>query len=533
MTKYFRTFLFIIMTALSLSLFAGTAASAEETYSDGTVLMVRKEEADDFAISGTLPEISEFSDLSGKKVATLIGGPSETIITNKAPDVGKIDYYNSIPDMIQALKTKKVDAFLANNAMVSLLLNRNPDLALFPKNLTESSFGIAFKKGDTKREEWEKALSEIPRSQIEEAFSKWTGSDESVKILPKQDWEGKNGTVSVAIVNTIEPLCYVGDDGELKGFDAEVILMIAKKLDMKVEFTGMELASMLAFVQSGKADLGIGSINITPERAQTVDFIPYYPSAFELIVRGVPESQVAKDDSFFAAIRESFLKTFVREGRWKLFLEGVGTTLLITLLSVLFGTALGSAAFMWCRGGNPVANLITKILLAIVRGMPMVVILMVLYFIIFGSVQISGIAVAVIGFTLTFGAAVFGLLKMGVGAIDKGQYEAAYALGYSNHRTFFKIILPQALQHVLPGYKGQVVELIKGTAIVGYIAVQDLTKMGDIIRSRTYEAFFPLIAVTVIYFALEWIIGALINRLSIDINPKRRKPEKILKGIEN
>ena len=164
--------------------------------------------------------------------------------------------------------------------------------------------------------------------------------------------------------------------------------------------------------------------------------------------------------------------------------------------------------------------------------MPMVVLLMILYYIVFGNVAISGIAVAVIGFTLTFGASVFGLLKMGVGAIDKGQYEAAYALGYSNHRTFFKIILPQALQHVLPGYKGQVVELIKGTAIVGYIAVQDLTKMGDIIRSRTYEAFFPLIAVTVIYFALEWIIGALINRLSIDINPKRRKSEKILKGIE-
>lgn len=140
------------MTALSLSLFAGTAASAEETYSDGTVLMVQKEEPDDFVISGTLPEFSDFSDLSGKNVATLIGGPSETIITNKAPNVGKIAYYNSVPDMIQALKTKKVDAFLANNAMVSLILNRNLDLALFPKNLTESSFGIAFKKGDTKRE---------------------------------------------------------------------------------------------------------------------------------------------------------------------------------------------------------------------------------------------------------------------------------------------------------------------------------------------------------------------------------------------
>ena len=212
-------------------------------------------------------------------------------------------------------------------------------------------------------------------------------------------------------------------------------------------------------------------------------------------------------------------------------MEGIITTLVITLLSMLFGTLLGFWVFLLCRNGNPVANIITKICLWIVRGMPAVVLLMVLYFVIFGSVQISGIAVAVIGFTLTFGAAVIGLLNMGVGAIDNGQYEAAYALGYSNRRTFFKIILPQALRHILPAYKGEVVSLIKATAIVGYIAVQDLTKMGDLVRSRTYEAFFPLIAVTIIYFVLEWLVGLIISRISVDINPKRRRPEKILKGV--
>jgi polar amino acid transport system substrate-binding protein len=156
---------------------------------------------------------------------------------------------------------------------------------------------------------------------------------------------------------------------------------------------------------------------------------------------------------------------------------------------------------------------------------------MILYYIIFGKVAIDGVAVAVIGFTLTFGATVFGLLKMGVGAVDIGQYEAAYALGYSKQRTFFKIILPQALPHVLPAYKGEIVGLIKATAIVGYIAVQDLTKMGDIVRSRTYEAFFPLIAVTVIYFLLEALIGLFVLRISVNFNPKRRRKEDILKGV--
>ena len=98
--------------------------------------------------------------------------------------------------------------------------------------------------------------------------------------------------------------------------------------------------------------------------------------------------------------------------------------------------------------------------------------------------------VSVFAFTLTFGAGVFGMLKSGEGAVDKGQAEAAYALGYSNAGAFFRIILPQMLPHILPSYKGEIVSLIKATSVVGYIAVQDLTRMGDIVRSRTYEAFF-------------------------------------------
>jgi polar amino acid transport system substrate-binding protein len=161
----------------------------------------------------------------------------------------------------------------------------------------------------------------------------------------------------------------------------------------------------------------------------------------------------------------------------------------------------------------------------------MVVLLMVLYYIVFGSVSIDGAIVAVLGFTLTFGSSVFGLMKLGVGAVDRGQYEAACALGYSDSQTFFKIILPQALPHVMGAYKGEVVSLIKATAIVGYIAVQDLTKMGDIVRSRTYEAFFPLIAVTVIYFVMEGLLGLILKRADRGMNPRRRSREDILKGV--
>ena len=152
---------------------------------------------------------------------------------------------------------------------------------------------------------------------------------------------------------------------------------------------------------------------------------------------------------------ESFKKTFIREERWKLFLLGVTNTLIITIASILLGTALGFLVFLLCRNGNRLANGITNFCLWLVRGMPMVVMLMIFYYIIFGKLSISGIIVAIIGFTLTFGASVFGQLKTGTGAVDPEQYEAAYALGYSNRQTFFKIILPQALPHVVPSYNGE------------------------------------------------------------------------------
>lgn len=513
---------------------------SQPTYVEEIAVMVRDSEstldsAGESGIeSGVGPELTEYSELSGKTVSMLTGAPFEELVKSKAPDVREFTFYNSTPDMIEALKTKKTDAFLMNNAVSQLVLNRNPDLALFPQNLQDGEFGIAFAKGNNRRDEWQAAYDSIPKAKIQKAWDKWTGADDSIKNLPEQDWAGSNGTVRVAACDTLEPMSYVGGDGELKGFDLEVILMVARELDVKVEFTGMEFSAILAAVQSGKADMGAGSIIITAERAEAVDFLEYYPAAFVLVVRTVATSQAeaVQNDSIPGKIRDSFNKTFVREDRWKLFVGGIGTTLLITLLTLLFGTILGFAVFMLCRRENPVANRITHFCLWLVQGMPMVVLLMILYYIIFGSFAISGIVVAVIGFTLTFGSAVFGLLRMGVGVIDRGQYEAAYALGYSDYRTFFKVVLPQALPHVFPAYKGEVVGLIKATAIVGYIAVQDLTKMGDIVRSRTYEAFFPLIAVTVFYFVLEGVIGALIRKININLNPKRRTPSDILKGVK-
>ena len=296
-----------------------------------------------------------------------------------------------------------------------------------------------------------------------------------------------------------------------------------------MEVQQMNFDGILAAVQSDKCDIASSCLAITEERKQSVDFTETY--AEDGVVLVVLNEATTEKTGFIENLRNSFYKTFLRENRYKLFIDGILTTMFITILSIVLGTLLGFVVFMSCRNGNVLANTITKISIWIVQGMPMVVLLMVLYYIIFGSVSINGIAVAVIGFTTTFAAAVYGLIRMAVGTIDSGQYEAAYALGHSNRETFYRIILPQAIPHVLPAYQGEIIGLLKATAIVGYIAVQDLTKMGDIVRSRTYEAFYPLIAVTIIYFVLEALLSFIMSKIIMKADNRKRKPEEILKGV--
>ena len=520
-----KLILLIMIFTLSLSFLAGVVSRAEGTDTSS-------------ANAGSAGR--RVSDYNGKRVGVLAGTMNDTFVIKALPDA-KLSYYNNISDMIAALEADKVDSIAGDEPVFSMAASENDRLEILDESLQDYDLGAIFpktQKGEKLLSEFNEFIAKLKASgELDEIYMKWKTGPEEKKTLPDySNFPAPNGMITMATEGSYPPLDYFRGT-EIVGVEVDLAARFCEAYGYGLMIDAMNFDGVLASAQTGKADFGLACITISEERKESVNFsIPYYKSSAKLMIlkdNAGAGSNVSpgSDNSFLRSIGESFEKTFVREERWKLFLEGVLTTLVITLLAMLFGTILGFLIFMLCRKGNPVANIITRIFLWLIQGMPAVVLLMVLYFIIFGSVQISGVAVSVIGFTLIFGAAVFGLLKMGVGTIDRGQYEAAYALGYSNTRTFFRIILPQALYHVLPAYKGEVVSLIKATAIVGYIAVQDLTKMGDIVRSRTYEAFFPLIAVTIIYFALEVLIGRIISRLSININPKRRKPSKILKGV--
>ncbi|MBR2683682.1 MAG: amino acid ABC transporter permease, partial [Atopobiaceae bacterium] len=231
---------------------------------------------------------------------------------------------------------------------------------------------------------------------------------------------------------------------------------------------------------------------------------------------------VESGGSFFERIARSFQKNFIREDRWKLILQGLGTTCLITGASVALGSLLALAVCLFRRTGSRLANAISNVYVRLLQGTPIVVLLMILYYVVLGKTGLDAVWVAIIAFTLNYGAYGSEIMRTAIEAVPEGQREAALALGYSEQQAFRDFIFPQAAVRFLPVLRGEMISLLKSTSVVGYIAIQDLTKMSDIIRSRTYEAFFPLITTALIYFALAWVITLIMTRILACVDARKR-----------
>lgn len=218
------------------------------------------------------------------------------------------------------------------------------------------------------------------------------------------------------------------------------------------------------------------------------------------------------------SLQDRFVLNFIKDDRWMYIADGLKVTLLVTFFAVLVGIVLGFLVAVvrstYDKTGKlKLLNLLCQVYLTVIRGTPVVVQLLIIYFVIFGSVNIDKILVAVMAFGLNSGAYVAEIFRSGIMSIDGGQFEAGRSLGFNYVQTMRYIVMPQAFKNVLPALGNEFIVLLKETSVAGYIALQDLTKGGDIIRSRTYDAFMPLIAVAAIYLVMVLIFTKLVNML--------------------
>ena len=233
-----------------------------------------------------------------------------------------------------------------------------------------------------------------------------------------------------------------------------------------------------------------------------------------------------------------FRFVFIQDDRWKSLFQGLGNTPVITFFAVMIGIVLGAIVATVrttydknngdMKKRNPVgfyilsiANVICKLYLTVIRGTPVVVQLMIAYFIIFATSN-NSTAVAVFAFGINSGAYVAEIIRGGIMSIDEGQFEAGRSLGFNYGQTMIYIIIPQVFKVVLPTLCNEFIVLLKETSVAGYVGIMDLTKAGDIIRGRTFSAFLPLLGVAAIYLVMVVILTALVGCLERSLRKNER-----------
>lgn len=465
--------------------------------------------------------------LNGKRLGVATGSVFDRVALERLPDA-QVSYFDAQPEIVGALLSGRVDAMITDEPLARDILRQTPGLKIVPEMFRTDSYAFAFPLDRTAlRDEVNTALAELKAEGVlAEMDARWFGDDEAARVLPDLPLTGERGVIHFATVSSNAPFAFV-KDGQIVGYDVEAALRVCHKLGYQLEIADMDIAALIPGIQAGKFDMGGACITVTEERKQSVLFSEAdYTGGIVAIVRA--EETADGGQGFWSGVWDGFYKTFLLESRWKLFVRGLGVTLLISALSAVLGTALGFGLCMLCRSKRRWASAPARGFVRLIQGVPVLVLLMILYFLVLRDVK-NSILVAVVGFSINFAVYVSEMLRTGIETVDGGQLEAAQALGFGKTRTFWKVTAPQAVRAVLPVYRGEFISMVKATSVVGSITIQDLTRVSDIVQGLTFNAFFSLISTALIYFALANLLGLGLSALEKRLDPKRRK--RIVKGV--
>ena len=490
--------------------------------------------ADTARSAGGARQLTSGTDLNGLRIAVLQGSAQESFATKTYPQATVLRFASGT-DATVAVKTAKADVALVDEGSLVEIIRDDPSLAMFPEPLFVLPFAVGFNKANGQlTEQFNVFLAQMTaQGTLKDIFTRWiTQRDWKMpEIANRQD--GK--VLRVGITSTGGAPFEFIQDNKIVGIDVEIVKRFGAFSGREVQLLDMEFGGLISAVASGKVDMIIG-LFVTPERLLRIGFSDSYG---EVAVKAYAlKSRIAGYDAAAAApaaagagpdpgmldrLADSFRSNILHEKRYLLILNGLQTTVVISILATLLGTVLGALVCFMRMSPKVWLNSPAGIYIAIMRGTPVLVLLMLIFYVVFGSVNISPVFVAVVAFGMNFAAYVAEIFRAGVQGIDRGQTEAGVAMGFSRLGTFVNIVMPQTVQRILPVYKGEFLSMVKMTSIVGYIAVEDLTKASDIIRSRTFDAFFPLVMVAVLYFIISWLLMQSLEYLERATDPKRKR----------
>jgi len=456
-------------------------------------------------------EIKDINDLKGCSFAIITGSIQDLYLSQNGLDEHVL-HLSTPADVLTALESGVADyTFVAAEQFVNTDIESRGIELVLPTEIG-GNLAVAFNKEETELcQAYNAFLKELRASgELDRIFARWmTPGIDTVTMPDIPQPQGK--PIIIATIGGNMPYSFIKDD-HWAGIDIEMMQRFGQYVGRPVKFEMYDFSAIIATIATHKAQAAVAGIAATEERAQKVLFSDAYHRANCAFFGRKIQSEVTKL-TFQQRIVNGFHNNFIQEQRWRLLLKGLWATIVITILSLFFGTILGGVLCFMRMRQNRILRGFAKAYINLMRGIPILVILMLIFYVVFASTNIPGTVTAIIAFTLNLAAYLSEMFRSGIESIDKGQTEAGLSLGFSKVKTFWYIVLPQAVKHIIPVYKGEAISLLKSTSIVGYIAIQDLTKASDIIRSRTFDAFYPLIAVSIIYLLLALLLGLLLDRI--------------------
>ena len=455
-------------------------------------------------------EVRSDDDLAGLTVAVAAGSAYDSAYSSRE-DITLIRY-NTHTDVLQSVINGQAQVLIDDELSFPANVLRETGVKI--SGCGDKAFPTAFalSKAETAlRDTYNDMQREMAADgRLDSLIHYWLRPEGFAEAdLPPVPPQPEGKPIRVAMAGAANPICFIVD-GEWYGLEIALLRLLGERTGRPLDIKLYDTSSALLSVNAGMADIMAGVLFITPERQEVYAFTdPYYSFHQAYFVKDSQHSQ--EHISLLSSLKKALHKNLVVERRWAMLARGVWETVKITLLSILLGALLGAGLCAMMRSRRRSLRTLASLYNLLIAGIPMLVLLLILFYVVFAGSGLSSTGVAVVAFALNFASGAAGIYDTSLNSVPYGQTEAGLSLGFTGLQTFRHIVLPQALATGLPLFKGQCAGLLKGTSIVGYIAIQDLTRAGDLIRSRTFEALVPLLLVTIIYFILIWALGWLIG----------------------
>lgn len=458
-------------------------------------------------------------------IAVEINTPMDSAAQMEYPNARRV-YVNGAMEGLMEVKNRRVDAYLGERCNVEAAIKDGFEgIRITERNLGNPGLvavGVSLKSHIPDAAEY---VSEFIREMkssgiIEDMRQRWiVDCDFTMPDIPVPEHPDK--TIVIGTSCLVEPFSFYLN-GQPTGLDIEMMHRFAYWANARLEIKVYDWTGLYTVIVTDQIDYIMSNFYIRD--TDMMEYSESYLVMENVLVTADQEAVTGK--SFIQKISDSLRKNFLDEDRWKTILDGLLTTLKISALSVLFGTALG---FVICLGKRSKYEILSKALNAFtltITGIPILVLLMILYYVVF--IRVAAVFVAVTAFSINFAAIVSDIMKGSIDGIEKGQWDAAAALGFSHRKAFFRIIVPQSLKLFLPKYLSAIVALLHLTSIAGYVTIIDVTYAVQMIRIQTYDPFFPLLLTAVCYLLLTWGVSFLIKTIGNHFLTQR----KPLRGID-